>query len=230
MSTSKQIAANQKNALLSTGPSSETGKATSSKNALKTGLTGQTVLLPTDDADAYEALIASFRDRYTPAGEEETALVQSLADAEWRLRRIPSLNTSIYALGHLEFAELFPGEDPAQRRSLIEGKIFLTYQRQLNNLSIQENRLRRQRDQDAAALKELQAVRQKRERAERKRRLDQAANLYREAVHSDTNGDWDPVELGFEFSMEEIEVRALEIEPLLFEEWRLEQEQLKKSA
>ena len=50
MSTAAQIAANQKNSQLSTGPTSEAGKAKSSLNAVKSGLTGRTVLLPTDDA------------------------------------------------------------------------------------------------------------------------------------------------------------------------------------
>ncbi|MGA8598820.1 MAG: hypothetical protein WB676_29225 [Bryobacteraceae bacterium] len=53
MSTAAQIAANQANAQLSTGPTSETGKAKSSLNAVKTGLTGRTVLLPGDDAAIY---------------------------------------------------------------------------------------------------------------------------------------------------------------------------------
>jgi hypothetical protein len=53
MSTPSQIAANQANAQLSTGPRTEPGKAASSLNALKTGLTGRTILLPSDDVDAY---------------------------------------------------------------------------------------------------------------------------------------------------------------------------------
>ena len=49
-----RLAANRANAQRSTGPTSPTGKATSSKNALKTALTGRTVLLPEDDAERYE--------------------------------------------------------------------------------------------------------------------------------------------------------------------------------
>ena len=56
MSTAAQIAANQANAQSSTGPKSEDGKNRSSLNALKTGLTGRTVLMPGDDAKAYQDL------------------------------------------------------------------------------------------------------------------------------------------------------------------------------
>jgi hypothetical protein len=38
----------------------------------------------------------------------------------------------------MELANLFPEEEESVRRQLIEAKIFLTYQRQLNNLRIQE--------------------------------------------------------------------------------------------
>src|ERR1700761_9360167 len=104
MSTLAQIAANQANSKLSTGPTSLEGKAKSSLNAVKTGLTGRTVLLPGDDAALYESHVAGFFARYEPAGDEERNLVQSLADTEWRLLRIPSLEMGIYAVGRIEFA------------------------------------------------------------------------------------------------------------------------------
>src|SRR5579863_5462974 len=49
---SRLTLANRQNSLLSTGPKTPEGKAASSRNALKTGLTGRTVLLPGDDAEA----------------------------------------------------------------------------------------------------------------------------------------------------------------------------------
>ena len=148
MSSQKQIDANRDNAQLSTGPKTPEGKAKSSLNAVKTGLTGRTVLLPSDDAVLYEAHVAEFTTRLAPVGEDEQNLVQALADTEWRLLRIPALEMGIYALGRIEFAELFANEDEAVRKHLIEAKIFLVYQRQLNNLSIQEGRLRRQRENE----------------------------------------------------------------------------------
>jgi len=212
MSSAAQIAANQKNAQLSTGPASETGKAKSSLNAVKTGLTGRTVLLPGEDAALYELHVSRFIERYKPATDEERTIVQSLADTEWRLMRIPSLEMGIYALGRLEFAELLSNEDGAVRQQLIEAKIFLTYQRQLNNLSVQENRLRRQRVKDNAALSELQEKRKRQTQA----RLDEAARQYAKAVHEGRHDRWEPEYFGFEFSLGQIEVRALDFEPHLF--------------
>jgi hypothetical protein len=221
MSTQAQVDANRRNAQLSTGPTSESGKAKSSLNAVKTGLTGRTVLLPGDDATLYEAHVARFIARFQPSGEEEQNLVQSLADTEWRLLRIPSLEAGIYALGRLEGAELFANEEEAVRNQLIEAKIFLTYQRQFNNLSIQENRLLRRRDKDTAALRELQEKRKRQTKA----RLDEAARQYIKAVHEGRHEEWEPEDFGFEFSLEQVEVRAIDLEPDLFGGWDPESEQ-----
>ena len=184
--------------------------------AVKTGLTGRTVLLPGDDAARYEAHIAQYIASHEPVGDGERNLVQSLADTEWRLQRIPGLEMGIYALGRLEFAELFSNDDESVRQHLIEAKIFLTYQRQLNNLSIQEGRLRRQREKDTATLRELQDQRRRKTQA----RLDEAARQYIQAVHEDRQDDFDdPAKIGFEFSLAEIEVRAIDLDPTLFADW-----------
>ena len=74
MPTVSQIAANQRNAQLSTGPTSQTGKAKSSLNAVKTGLTGRTVLLPSDDAALYETHVSEFVKRLAPVGDGEQNL------------------------------------------------------------------------------------------------------------------------------------------------------------
>ena len=73
MSTPAQALASRLNGSLSHGPASESGKGISSRNALKTGLTGHTVLQPSEDAALYEAHIHSFQKRYNPIGDEEFA-------------------------------------------------------------------------------------------------------------------------------------------------------------
>jgi hypothetical protein len=224
-----RLAANQANAQFSTGPKSEAGKTTSSLNGLKTGLTGRTVLLSGDDIASYQSHVESFLKRCQPLNEAEHNLVQSLADTEWRLLRIPALEMGIYALARLEFADLFPGESETVRHALIEAKTFLVYQRQLNNLSIQEGRLRRQREKDTEILRKMQEER----RLQTEKRLNEAAKLYIEAVDQGLRHLFKPAELGFEFSLGQIEVRAIDIQPDLFAEWASQQEEddeLEKAA
>ena len=52
----------------------------------------------------------------------------------------------------------------AEAAELLEAKTFMVFQRQLNNLSIQESRLRRQCEKDLAELTELQQLRAAAER------------------------------------------------------------------
>jgi hypothetical protein len=149
----------------STGPRTPEGKAISSLNALKTGLTGRTVLLPSEDAAAYVSHIDGYRAEYSPVGIRETELVQSLADTSWRLRRIPGLEMAIYALGRCEFHGCFDEHDPSLRDGMIELQTHLKYEKQLRNLHIQESRLTRRFASEAKELRELQRERKERENA-----------------------------------------------------------------
>ena len=151
-----QLAANRANAQLSTGPRSEAGKQIASLNAVKSGLTGRTVLLPTDDAALYEKHVERFVREFKPQGERECELVQSLADTQWRLNRIPGLEMAIFARGRVQFAEKFAEYDNHTAAALIDSETLVVYHKELRNLHLQETRLRRQYANDADELKRLQ--------------------------------------------------------------------------
>ena len=55
MTTLTQIEANRRNAQSSTGPRTEAGKERSSRNAVRHGLTAETVIEPLEDAEDYQA-------------------------------------------------------------------------------------------------------------------------------------------------------------------------------
>ena len=193
----------QANAQLSTGPTTQEGKAKSSRNATKTGLTGHIVLLPGDDAELYEAKLLHCVETLNPIGEKETALVQALADTEWRLARIPGLEYGIYALARIEFAEKFNDQPAEHRPLLIHAYTFLAYQKQLNNLSIQESRLNHQFLKIVAQLRELQHNRQQQEQQQQQAKLTEAARQYIAA--NKAKKPFNHKEFGFEFSMDEID-------------------------
>ena len=151
---------NRLNAQLSTGPRTPYGKAKSSLNAVKTGLTGRTVLLHDDDAEAYRTHIAAYENEYKPVGLRESELVQSLADTQWRLARIPGLEMALYTRGRCEFADRFEDQAPELRTSMIELETHMKYEKQLRNLQLQESRLARRFEKEKAELRELQKQRQ----------------------------------------------------------------------
>jgi hypothetical protein len=200
-----QRAANRANAQKSTGPTSPEGRAISSLNAVKTALTGITVLLPSDDVQAYEAHIQQHIAGYSPANPVEKNLVQRIADADWRINRIASLEAGVYAIGLRKLADLHPDEkDPAVRQSLIKSEIFLAYRRDLNNLALQERRLRNHKNADLTELLALQKEREEKtsEKAKIEGRMYQAIRML--AQSKQANLPFDPAQFGFEFSLPEI--------------------------
>jgi hypothetical protein len=144
--TPAQLAANRANAQLSS-------------NAVKSGLTGRTVLLPSADVDEYAAFLAAFQHDLAPVGQTECELVQSIADCHWRLRRIRALEFALYAHGHSQFEEMFADQPEEVRYNMILLQTDMTYQKQFRNYQIQEARLHRRRDKDMAELLRLQAER-----------------------------------------------------------------------
>ena len=153
-----QLAANRANAQLSTGATSEAGKKKVSQNALKTGLTGNQVLLPSDDGSRYEAMIRDYQNEFLPVGPEEIALLQSIVDTRWRLNRFPGLESALLDLGRRNMLEIEPklAGNPAPA---FEMQVRLHFEKKFRNLELQENRLVRRREREMKELRELQATR-----------------------------------------------------------------------
>jgi hypothetical protein len=82
----KQRLANSQNGK-NGGPKTPAGKAKVSQNALKHGLTAQTILLPDEDPEEYDQFQNGFRQELNPVGPlEEFFFSQIVADA-WRIDR-----------------------------------------------------------------------------------------------------------------------------------------------
>jgi hypothetical protein len=87
MATEKQILANQQNAKHSTGPRTEAGKRRSRRNAIRHGLTAETVIDTLENAADYKAFERAIKSDYSPQSAIEGQLVSRLASLLWRLRR-----------------------------------------------------------------------------------------------------------------------------------------------
>ena len=82
-----KVMANRANALLSTGATTQAGKATVSQNATKHGLTGKFQVLPGESQEDFDALVAGLMEAEEPADQEEVQYVQYMAEATWLSRR-----------------------------------------------------------------------------------------------------------------------------------------------
>ena len=176
----RRLAANRANAQLSTGPRTDEGKARSSLNAVKTGLCGRAVLLADEEeARAYREHVERVTAWWEPDNVEEHALVQSLADTQWRLESIPGLESALYAQARLRGAPVLQHPDPVAQRLLLDAQAEVAEAKALKNLRLHERRLRRQYEQDKA---ELNALRKERFEAEADRRRAEAERKQAEAA------------------------------------------------
>lgn len=96
MSSLKQIEANRRNALKSTGPTTPDGKERSRCNALRHGLTSETIIATLEDAEDYQAFEAAVTSDYEAESAVERELVLRLASVLWRLRRATGIETALF--------------------------------------------------------------------------------------------------------------------------------------
>jgi hypothetical protein len=98
MTSYRQIEANRRNALKSTGPKTETGKQASRCNAVRHGLTAETVIGAMEDAEDYKAFETAVTADYDAQSAVERELVLRLASVLWRLRRVTTMETGLFEI------------------------------------------------------------------------------------------------------------------------------------
>jgi hypothetical protein len=192
MSTPHRIEINRANAQHSTGPKTEAGKQRSSLNALRHGLTGQIVVMPSEDLQAYQLHLKSFTDEYHPQGATEANLVQALADASWRLNRVAALETNVLILGITQECDPIAG-------ALAIASALESQSKALANLSMHSQRLSRQFERTVIQLRDLQKTR----RAQEKNDLNGLLDILEMC---ESQGEtYNPSEDGFVFSPAQID-------------------------
>lgn len=195
MISEKQLEANRRNAQRSTGPKTDEGKAHSSRNNLRHGLTGQISLLPTEDRAAHDAFCNELSDSLKPETPMERQFALSVAEDSWRLNRARAIENNMFALGH-------EGERRELQIALADARTFQANANQFQLLTIYEQRINRNLLRNLKQLQELRAER----REQRERALEEAKLL---AQLSLLNGlphqpDADETKNGFVFSIAEI--------------------------
>jgi len=96
MTSNRQRSANRANARASTGPKTSGGKATVRLNAMQHGLLCRDVVLPGEDAEAFEDLRNRVWADLAPAGPLEELLTDRVVNAMWRLRRLERAECALF--------------------------------------------------------------------------------------------------------------------------------------
>ena len=142
MSTPAQIAANQANAKLSSGPTTDAGKQIASQNSVKHQLTGKGNPALPGEEDAVEEHVQGYFQTYAPVGLPEQDLVRNLAENNWRLQRAHSLERKLHI-----------------RLETMEGDAFDGMVQELRRTSLYAHRIQRAIEKTRAELKCLQSER-----------------------------------------------------------------------
>ncbi len=168
------------------------------------GLTGQTIVLPSEDLAAYQRHSQAFLDECQPKGAVETQLVQSLLDTAWQVNRAAAIETNLFTLGITEMEDRVRANHPEAETALAMALAYREHNRAFANIGIARQRLSRQYERTLAQLRQIQAERRDTEQ----RQLDQAAKILK--MHKDENlpdhpAPYNPADDGFVFSNAEVE-------------------------
>jgi hypothetical protein len=198
MTSEKQIDANRRNALLSTGAKTEAGHNRSRTNALRHGLTGQITTMTDEDRSAHDQFSKALMNDLAPTGAMETQLAQRVATDSWRLNRISAIEDNLFALGQLQNAGQACPDVPQIDAALISARVFTLESKQLQLLTLYEQRINRSIQKNFAMLQSLQATR----KAEHEAAMKEAAALLQ---LSEMRGlEYFPAKDGFVFSTTQI--------------------------
>lgn len=115
MTSFRQFEANRRNALRSTGPKTNEGKQRSRLNAVRHGLTAETVVRSVEDAEDYKAFEATIIADYCAETAVARELVLRLASILWRLRRATAIETDFLELQAEPWRNCLSRGDPSTR-------------------------------------------------------------------------------------------------------------------
>ncbi len=154
-----QLEANRANAQKSTGPKTPEGKRRSSLNACRHSLTGKIHIATPEESEAFNKHCKAYHAELAPVGILESDLAQEIAEDRWRLKRARSLENSIFARGHHDHADSMNSGHPQVDAALAEGKTWEEQARNLQLLTLYENRIRRAVEKNTVQLEAMQAKR-----------------------------------------------------------------------
>jgi hypothetical protein len=96
MSSLRQIEANRRNSLRSTGPRTPEGKNIARLNALKSGINAKLQVIPGEDPAGLQAMADGYTHEWAPKTYLERFLVDSLVRADWLLQRLSRLEAELW--------------------------------------------------------------------------------------------------------------------------------------
>jgi hypothetical protein len=151
-----------------------------------------------EDRTAHNQLTKAIVESLKPEGAMEIQLAHRIATDSWRLNRASAIEENLYALGISHHGGHAHSEHAQIDAALTTARVFTMESKQLQLLTLYEQRLNRGLQKNLALLQSLQTTR----KAEHEIAMKEAANLLR---LSEMRGlEYEPAKDGFVFSTPEI--------------------------
>jgi hypothetical protein len=218
MSSELQQEASRINGAKSHGALSPETQAICSKNSLKHGLTAKTISLTEEEREDYTNLVNITFNHYRPISSMEKHVIQAVADLEWKLVKADIYEAGILANGRMSNREDLKDVDPAERFLLIEGLIYQTYAKILQNLTLQRSRIQRDLER---RIKQFEAMRAEREVVEVAQRNMAVASMKTDDPHPSIGSvfskDYLLARLQFEESVRKENTKNIDLKLAIFD-------------
>jgi len=156
MSSQRKIDSCRANGAKSRGPKTVAGREKSSMNALRHGLTAETILLANESPERFKYVRDSYIEQFHPVGEVELDLVEEMVVAKWRQRRNQTIEAALLN------REMEQQDEPDEINRLATA--FVSLAENSNALALltrYEPRLQRDYHRALKSLLNLQAIRKK---------------------------------------------------------------------
>jgi hypothetical protein len=124
-------------------------------NAYRHGLTGHVLVIEPNDELAYKQHCQGIHQSLVPIGALETDLVQSVADDRWRLKRAAAIESNILACG-LNKADDVLSDNADVDTALHTARLWFSAGKELERLTLYENRIQRRVEKNLALIRQLQ--------------------------------------------------------------------------
>jgi hypothetical protein len=148
------------NGAKSRGPVTPEGRDKSARNAVKHGFSSHShILLACEDPEEFDGMFKHYRDLHEPETPAERELVETMASARWRIRRLETIETGLMddEMSRLDPAAPAPAGSPVQM-----ARAFRALTAESNPIALAgryQARLQRLHDKNYKTLRDLKRAR-----------------------------------------------------------------------
>ncbi len=172
MPSKNRIEAGRRNGALGKGKKSEESRLKCAMNSVRHGLTAKAIVLSNESKEGFESLRKAYYDRFQPADEVESDIVEDMISARWRLRRAWSLERVTIDCRQDRMQAVPPGDREYIGEPEEPLRIMLAFEKEANDSNTlrlcarYETRLYRNLERASAELRRLQKDRRQQEESE----------------------------------------------------------------